>query len=212
MNGISSTVLRGDLAERSIILKLPTIPPEHRLTEKGVLSDFAAVHPGVLGALLDVVVTGLRNLPHTTLDRLPRMSDFALWLSACEPALPWSAGQFMRTYCAKMKAANLDLVEADTVASALVEWAEKRIAPGQNMRISTRDLLTQLNDLTLGWPKDMKFWPSSAEDLAHKLTRLAPVLRASDIDVRKLKRTGKMRSHWEISRTGPQISLVPQVA
>jgi hypothetical protein len=92
MNGISSTVLRGDLAEPSIILKLPSIPPEHRLTEKGVLSDFAVVHPGVLGALLDVVVTGLRNLPHTTLDRLPRMSDFALWLSACEPALPWCCG------------------------------------------------------------------------------------------------------------------------
>jgi len=207
LNGISSTVMRGDLAERSIMLKLPTIPPEHRLTEKDVAADFAAMHGAVLGSLLDVVALGLKNLPHTSLDRLPRMSDFALWCSSCEPGLPCMAGQFMKTYTAKMKSANLDLVEADTVASATVEWAEKRIAPGENMRISTRELLSQLNDLTLGWPKDLKYWPASAEDLAHKLTRLAPVLRASDIDVRKLKRTGKMRSHWEISRTGPQLSL-----
>jgi hypothetical protein len=212
MNGISSTVMRGDLVERSIILKLPTIPPEQRLTEKGVVSDFAAMHAGVLGALLDVVATGLRNLPHTVLDRLPRMSDFALWISACEAALPWPAGRFLKTYFAKMKFANMDLVEGDTLASALVEWGE-RLAPGQNMQISTRELLTQLNDLTRGWPKDLKYWPASAEDLVHKLMRLAPVLRASDIDVRKLKRTGKMRSHWEISRTGPQIALVlPEAA
>ncbi len=207
LNGISSTVLRGDLAERCITLKLPTIPPEHRLTEKGVWADFAAAHPGVLGALLDIVAVGLKNLPITTLDRLPRMSDFALWLSACEPALPCEPGTFMKTYTAKMKSTNLDLVEADTVATAVVEWAEKRIAPGESMKISTRELLSQLNDLTLGWPKDLKYWPASAEDLAHRLTRLAPVLRASDIDVRKLKRSARLRSHWEISRTGPQMSL-----
>jgi hypothetical protein len=212
MNGISSTVLRGDLAARCIMLKLPVITEQARLTETGVSSDFAVVHPGILGALLDVVATGLRNLPHTVLNEMPRMSDFALWLSACEPALPWPAGQFMRTYLAKMKSTNLDLVEADTVASAIVEWAEKFVRVDHSKRISTRDLLTQLNEVTLGWPKDMRYWPASAEDLAHKLVRLAPVLRAEGVHVRKMKRTASLRSHWEISLAGSQVKLIPEAA
>ena len=45
----------------------------------------------VLGALLNLVVHGLRTLPGFSLDRLPRMADFAIWAAACEPAL-WRPG------------------------------------------------------------------------------------------------------------------------
>jgi hypothetical protein len=36
----------------------------------------------VLGALLDAVAHGLRNLPHLRCQPLPRMADFALWATA----------------------------------------------------------------------------------------------------------------------------------
>ena len=44
------------------------------------------------------VVQGLRMLPDTKLERLPRMADFALWASACETAV-WSTGTFWSAYC-----------------------------------------------------------------------------------------------------------------
>jgi hypothetical protein len=53
--------------------------------------------PRILGVLLDAVAKGLGELPHTKLDKLPRMADFALWATACETAL-WPKGTFCSAY------------------------------------------------------------------------------------------------------------------
>lgn len=113
--------MRGDLLERSIILKLPRITPENRRTEQDVWSDFARLHPACLGALLDAVSIGLCNLPTTTLSELPRMSDFYTWVVACEPALPWKSGDFISAYRRKLEESNRNLADNDSVASALLE-------------------------------------------------------------------------------------------
>lgn len=187
LNGIDATVMRSDLVERSISLKLPYVEPKNRKTESGVWEGFAKVHPACLGALLDAVSTGLRNLPNTTLTDAPRMSDFCTWVVACEPALPWQPGQFLTAYRGKQEDANIDLAEDDSVASAMVEWADAFITPGYGSQITAKDLLIQLNDITRDCPKDMRHWPASAGALAHRLVRLAPVLLAQGIEVRKLK-------------------------
>ena len=201
--------MRGDLLERSIILKLPRIDPQHRRTEQGIWAEFAAVHPLVLGALLDAISTGLRNLPKTTLKHAPRMSDFCTWVTACEPALPWKPGQFMIAYRRRLEEANRDLADNDSLASALVEWADQHLSPGTGYELTAKDLLVELNTLTTDWPRDPRHWPSSPEALAHRLVRLAPVLRAHDIELRRLPRTKKARSRWEVWRDGPQGVLVP---
>lgn len=207
LNGIDSTVMRGDLLERSISLNLPRVTT--RLTEQGVWADFAILHASCLAALLDVVSTGLRNLPKVNLIDPPRMSDFCTWLVACEPALPWKPGAFLSTYMGKMKSANQDLAERDSVAEALTEWAEQHITPGGCVRIGAKDLLIALNEITAVWPKDFHHWPLSPEALAHRLVRLAPVLRAQGIEISKLPRTTKARSRWHIVRTSPQGFLIP---
>jgi hypothetical protein len=207
LNSIDSTVMRGDLLERCIVLKLPRIMSQNRLTEEGVWDTFARIHPGCLGALLDAVSTGLRNLPNTTLTDAPRMSDFCRWLTACEPALPWEPGQFMSIYKGKLEDANRDLAENDSVASALIEWTDRNLHAGTSLEVIAKDLLVQLNEVTRDWPKDLRHWPLNPEALAHRLPRLAPVLRAQGIEVRKLPRKGNARSRWEIWRTGPQIPL-----
>jgi len=210
LNGIDSTVMRGDLLERSITLKLPRITPENRLTEQGIWADFERLHPGCLGALLDSVSTGLRNLPNTKLTDAPRMSDFCTWLVACEPALPWKPGEFIAAYRGKLESANSDLAENDSVASALIEWVEQSTSPGTGQLVTAKDLLIALNEITHEWPKDLRHWPLSPEALAHRLVRLAPVLRAQGIEVRKWPRTNKARSRWEIWRDAPQGYLLPR--
>jgi hypothetical protein len=102
LNGIDATVMRGDLLELSIILKLPRIRPENRRTEQSIWADFAALHPGCLGVLLDAVSVGLANLPNTTLTDAPRTADFCTWVTACEKALPWKPGQFLVAYKARL--------------------------------------------------------------------------------------------------------------
>ena len=87
LNGIEDIVSRPDLADRALFLTLEPIPEERRRPEAELWDAFDAERPRLLGALLDAVVEGLRRLPETRLERLPRMADFALWATACETAL-----------------------------------------------------------------------------------------------------------------------------
>jgi hypothetical protein len=207
LNGIDATVMRGDLLERSITLKLPLVTSKTRLTEQEIWADFAVLHPTCLGALLTAVSAGLRNLPNTTLTDAPRMSDFCRWITACESALPWKPGQFLTAYRGKMQDANIDLAEDDSVATAMLDWADSNLRGATPVELVAKTLLVQLNDVMQDCPKDLRHWPASPGALAHKLVRLAPVLRAQGVEVRKLRRTSKARSRWEIRRTGPQLPL-----
>jgi putative DNA primase/helicase len=50
-----------------------------------------------------VVASGLERLPDLRLGRMPRMADFAKWITACEPALRWRDGEFMEIYAANLE-------------------------------------------------------------------------------------------------------------
>jgi hypothetical protein len=56
-----------------------------RRSEAELWREFGIERPRILGALLDALVHGLRAFGSVHLNQLPRMADFALWTSACEP-------------------------------------------------------------------------------------------------------------------------------
>ncbi len=98
LNGIEDVVSRPDLADRGLFLMLSPIPEERRRAQSELLEEIEAARPAILGALLTAMAHGLRTLPETRLDRLPRMADFALWATACEGGIGWRAGTFMASY------------------------------------------------------------------------------------------------------------------
>ncbi len=58
-------------------MNCPVIPEEKRQSEDEIRVAFEAAKPKLLGALLDKLSEGLRNLPEVKIDKLPRMADFA---------------------------------------------------------------------------------------------------------------------------------------
>src|SRR5215471_7421246 len=116
LNGIEDVIGRSDLADRALFLTLPPIADRYRRSESQLWRDFEVARPRILGALLDALAHGLRNLPSIHLEHLPRMADFALWAAACETAF-WPAGTFARAYQANRRAAIEDFVDADPVAA-----------------------------------------------------------------------------------------------
>src|SRR5213078_5023396 len=101
LNGIEDIVTRPDLADRAVLLTLEPIPEERRRAEVELWAAFEAERPRILGVLLDAVVEGLKRLPETRLEKLPRMADFALWATACEGAL-WAEGAFGAAYSSNL--------------------------------------------------------------------------------------------------------------
>ena len=199
LNGIEDFVTRPDLADRAVPLTLQAIPGEKRRDERQFWEEFEAVHPEILGALLDTVSTGLRHLPTTKLPILPRMADFALWATACEGAC-WESGTFWGAYCSNLDEAIETVLEAD-VATAVRGFMAKRIEP--TWEGSATDLQMLLaREVTEGTLRE-RTWPKTPKGLSGRLRRAATFLRKVGINV-EFAREGHSRDRKI------RISLLPE--
>jgi hypothetical protein len=179
LNGIEDVATRPDLADRSVVLVSNPIPEDKRRAEKELRAAFREKQPFVLGALLDAAAHGLRVMHNVELRKLPRMADFAIWITACEPALGWQPGGFMDAYEANRTAALGTTIEADLVATAVTTHMENR----QTWTGTASLLLDTLGLLITEAQRRSKAWPSLPHHLTGRLRRIAPVLRKIGIEV-----------------------------
>jgi hypothetical protein len=182
LNGIEDIVTRPDLADRAVFLALEAIPEEHRRPKAELWAAFEAESPKILGVLLDAVAQGLRLLPDTRLERLPRMADFALWASACETAI-WPAGTFWSAYCGNRDEAVENVIEADPVAAAV----RAVIAERTEWTGTASDLLGALSEAAGERVAKSKTWPASPRALSGRLRRAATFLRKVGIEIDHIK-------------------------
>jgi hypothetical protein len=181
LNGIDSIVTRNDLADRSIIINLPSIPEDKRKTENEIQQEFNRKLPGILGALCDVVCGILKNISFTTLPELPRMADFAKWVTAGEPALSWKKGEFSKIYRGKIAEVIELALDTDIVASTVRSFAEEKAE--NKWEGTATELLEILNRRVPDSIRKLKSWPKKSHVLSSRLKRAATFLRAKDIDI-----------------------------
>jgi hypothetical protein len=188
LNGIEDIVARPDLADRAIFLTLEAISEERRRPEEALWAEFKARRPFILAALLDAMVEGLKRLPETHLSKLPRMADFALWASACEPVL-WPTGTFWSAYCGNRDDAVEGVIEADPVATAVRAFmADRSVWAG-----TASDLLGSLSGAADERTTKAKTWPENPRALAGRLRRAATFLRKIGIEI-SFDRQGRRRT------------------
>jgi hypothetical protein len=197
LNGIEDMVARPDLADRSIFLTLENIADDKRKAEAELLAEFDRAHPRILGALLDGIAHGLRQLPKIRLARTPRMADFALWASACETAF-WDAGTFIKAYGANREEAVVTVIEADLVATAVQSFMADRpdlkehptlINQGDVWTGTSSDLLGALK-MAGGDQAKLKEWPQTPRALSGRLRRAAATLRKVGIEITFERQSG----------------------
>ena len=188
LNGIEEVVTRPDLADRAVFLTLEPIPEERRRPEQELWDAFDAERPRILGVMLDAVVEGLKRLPDTRLEKLPRMADFALWETACETAL-WPAGTFWSAYCGNRDEAVDGVIDADPIATAVRALMATRTVWTGN----ASELLGALGKVVEERTAKSKTWPYSPRALSGRLRRIATFLRKIGIEI-VFKKEGRTRT------------------
>jgi primase-polymerase (primpol)-like protein len=177
--GIEDLATKGDLLDRSILINPPPITEKKRKTEKDFHRAFEAARPKILGALLAAVATALRNVNSVKADCLPRMADFAVWVSAAEEAFGWEPGTFSATYKANRESAHEVALENSVVAPVLMQ-----IVDDDTFTTGTAsDLLQLLNNTGDEKKRLARAWPKTSAALSNSLKRLAPHLLAIGIRV-----------------------------
>jgi hypothetical protein len=179
VNGIGSIVTRSDLLDRSLIVNLEPIPSNRRREEAEFWAAFAEAQALILGALLDAVSSALRRRPEVLLDSLPRMADFARWVTAAEPRLGWPAGAFLRSYYLNRGTAHELAIEADLVGVAVSDLMRTT----DEWEGTPSALLQRLSELITEAQAKEREWPKAAHTLSNRLQRMAPNLRAIGIEV-----------------------------
>jgi len=194
LNGITEFVERGDLADRSVFVHLAPIDKTERKTEHEVLGEFEKARPLILGALLDAMVTGLRELPNVTLLSKPRMAEFAEWATACEGDFAVNEGDFLEAYERNQTVAVAGVVESDPVATAIMEFAYRRHDRGEGeWEGNATELLAELDEAAGERVTKQRSWPRSSQAMGRAVARVAPVLRQAGIPVERPRRTDSKR-------------------
>ena len=200
LTSIEEVATRSDLLDRCLIVWLPAIPEECRRPEAELIQAFREARPRIFGALLDAVAGALRDLPETKVSGLPRMADFALWVTAAESALGWSKGTFMAAYNGNRESANDLALESSTITRPLLDLLEER---GEWCG-TAGELLESLELCVTDQIKRQKNWPKNGRSIAGHLKRLSPNLRVAGWEV-EYQRQASQRL-WSIRRITDVVS------
>jgi hypothetical protein len=168
---------RPDFLDCTLIVEFLDIKREMRRDEGRFWGEFKEARPRILGALLDAIVAGLGNLPAVTLAELPRMADFAIWVSACERALGLERGEALEVYRANCTEARNLALEASPVYEPLREVAHA------GFRGTSSELLFLLNKLASDSTRRSRRWPKAPNALSNALRRIAGSLRSTGIEI-----------------------------
>lgn len=168
LNGIDDIATRGDLLDRSIVLSLPAIPKGQRKDERLYWKEFHEVRPLIFGALLDAVSYGLSN--PVKLDSLPRMADFAEWVTSCEGAFGWEPGTIVNDYNENRGKAVETGLDSDILASAIRKILKDR----SEVRYAATELIAKIE--IISGDVNKRYLPTT-RTLKDRMTRLSPALR-----------------------------------
>jgi hypothetical protein len=166
LTSITDIAIRGDLQERSIAITLPSMPEAQRRSEADLWREYEHEAPGILGSSLDAVSCALRRERDVRLPSLSRMADWAVWVTAAEPALKWPDGAIIDAYAGSGQSAIESALDGDPLAVALRAISRPWLG-------TAADLLTQLAPAS----RAPRGWPESPRALSSALRRLAPQLR-----------------------------------
>ncbi|GAB3995308.1 hypothetical protein GCM10029992_12220 [Glycomyces albus] len=167
LNGIDLGALAGDLGDRMLPIELRRISEESRREETEMWPQWSRVHPGLLGALLDLVTSVKAALPFVELPSKPRMADFARVLAAVDK-VHGSSG--LGRYLSKQASAAKDALTADIFAVRITETISETFTG------TSADLLAKVKPDDPEW-RPPKRWPGNARAVTQRLKRQAPVMR-----------------------------------
>jgi hypothetical protein len=210
INGIGELGMRADLADRSLFVNLAPVADRQRRSHQEIFATFERVRPKILGVLLDAVAHGLRALPTTRLDEMPRMADFAIWATACEGAF-WPKCTFMSAYMENRTEAVENLIETDAVATAVRTLMVNR----SRWSGTATELDRELRNIPDN-PGKFKGWPAEPRILSTRLRGHAPSLSKLGIMV-SFDKVGHDRKRVitltkEADRTDALVEVTPSTS
>lgn len=190
LTAVDLGALRGDLADRLLVIDLDVIPDRARQLDATLEAHWQTVQPGVLGALLDLAASVASVLPSVRLDRYPRMADFARVLAAVDQ-VQGSTG--LNRYLGRARTLAADALTADPFVVAMHAKIGDQRFDGTSAELLAR---VPVDDER----RPPKGWPANARQLTSLLRRQGPVMRRAGWQITELPPGHDNALRWDIRR------------
>lgn len=169
INGINNVIVRPDLIDRSLNIKLKTIESKNRLREKELIDAFNNDYPVIFTALLLLFRETLRQLPNIHIDTPPRMIDFAYLGEAMCLALD-NGVSFNELFRENRRNSLYNSIDSSPVGISIMMMLDKET----QWEGTLKELKKHLTD---NYFQEGKGWPKSPNELGDSLNRLEPAFR-----------------------------------
>lgn len=190
LNGIPDLAGKPDLGDRSIAIHLPSIPEDKRRPESEWDAEVDAVAPILLGGIFDGVSAALRRERDIKLTKLPRMADFAKWVTAAEEGLGWGHGSFIECY----ESNRADVVSTAVESNPMVGLILDLLETDRSWKGTATGLLQALGQLADDALLKGRWWPKNARTLSSRLRVAAPLLRGVDVEIHDYRDSDRKRT------------------
>lgn len=181
LTSIDPGALKGDLADRLLLIDLETIPATRRRSKSDLMRLFDEARPRIVGAVLSLLARVLAALPGVKLDSMPRMADFARVLAAVDSVTGWRS---LDTYLGQGQRIAETVIDSDLVARAVADFTRTR----GEWTGTASELFTAITPTP-----PPKGWPRAPHSLSGALRRCAPALAVLGVTVSFDRDSGKGR-------------------
>lgn len=180
INAISQVILKPDLLDRAILLKLDRIEPSERKSEHDFWTEFKEDKPKILGSIYEIIAKALTFVDDVKLDKLPRMADFAKWGCAIAQAIGFDQKDFVGAYEANIDAQNDEAIYASSVAQAILAL----MADLEEWSGSPSELLGKLTKIAFERNLETdRTWPKGPVWLTRRINEIEPNLKTRGIEI-----------------------------
>lgn len=183
LNGITEIVTKPDLLSRSQISYLPSIPADKRKYEEDLMREFEEARPRILGALLTAASVALRNLPNTKPQQVPRLADYARFVTAGEEAFGWNPGTFMAAYKKNQEGLNRLALEASIIFRPLKKFIDECVSWSRSWEGTAHALLEEVESQAGERLPRSKYWPQTPQHFSNLLREQAANLKEIGVEV-----------------------------
>ena len=196
LNGITQVAEQPDLIDRSIFINMPVINPQERRSEREIFGSLDKLKPKIFGKICDSLVSILGKDDKEN-DNLPRMADFAKFVSRAEEVLEWENGSFIDAMNKNRQEALEELNEYDPLLNSIMALSRKNKRYAKIFLGTPAELFNRLMEF-MPEKYSKSGFPDSPATLSKKLNGLKPVLRELGIEVIDKKSRGKRlkRIEW----------------
>jgi len=179
INGISIDMSQSDLIDRSIIIDFKRLSSHKRKTDAEIFGLFDNLLPKILGEIFKVIYKVLKIRNVVTIEKLPRMADFAhLGFCIAEAMNEGDGNRFLEVYSNNNLKAVESTLQNSSLVTSILEFMNDKI----DWKGSATELLEELlNTFSVGTiPGD---FPTTTNSLSRSLTKYKNDLGKLGVDL-----------------------------